>query len=55
MTKEKVTSNIYKKIFENRKQGAIVSSNTSSIPINYLVASSVARFKIGQPEEAYEI
>ncbi len=31
-----IKHNIYKKIFENRKQGAIVSSNTSSIPIKIL-------------------
>jgi len=31
-----VKHNIYKKIFKNRKQGAIVSSNTSSIPIKIL-------------------
>ncbi len=31
-----IKHNIYKKIFEFRKQGAIVSSNTSSIPIKVL-------------------
>ncbi len=31
-----IKHNIYKKIFKNRKQGAIVSSNTSSIPIKVL-------------------
>ena len=29
--------------------------DSSCIPIKYLVASSVARFKIGQHEEGYEI
>ena len=31
-----IKHNIYEKIFKNRKQGAIVSSNTSSIPIKIL-------------------
>ena len=31
-----IKHNIYEKIFKNRKQGAIVSSNTSSIPIKVL-------------------
>lgn len=31
-----IKHNIYQKIFKNRKQGAIVSSNTSSIPIKVL-------------------
>ena len=31
-----IKHNIYEKIFENRKEGAIVSSNTSSIPIKIL-------------------
>jgi len=31
-----IKHNIYEKIFQNRKQGAIVSSNTSSIPIKIL-------------------
>ena len=31
-----IKHNIYEKIFNNRKQGAIVSSNTSSIPIKVL-------------------
>ncbi len=31
-----IKHNIYEKIFENRKKGAIVSSNTSSIPIKVL-------------------
>merc|ERR1711991_328126 len=31
-----IKHNIYKKIFDNRKDGAIVSSNTSSIPIKIL-------------------
>ena len=30
-------------------------SDSSCIPIKYLVASSMARFKIGQFEEGYEI
>ena len=31
-----IKHNIYEKIFKNRKSGAIVSSNTSSIPIKIL-------------------
>ena len=31
-----IKHNIYEKIFKNRKKGAIVSSNTSSIPIKVL-------------------
>ena len=31
-----IKHNIYEKIFKNRKEGAIVSSNTSSIPIKIL-------------------
>ena len=31
-----IKHNIYEKIFKNRKSGAIVSSNTSSIPIKVL-------------------
>jgi len=31
-----IKHNIYEKIFENRKPGSIVSSNTSSIPIKIL-------------------
>ena len=31
-----IKHNIYEKIFKNRKEGAIVSSNTSSIPIKVL-------------------
>ena len=31
-----IKHNIYEKIFKNRKVGAIVSSNTSSIPIKVL-------------------
>ena len=34
-----IKHNIYEKIFKNRKDGAIVSSNTSSIPIKVLSSS----------------
>ena len=40
-----IKHNIYEKIFKNRKQGAIVSSNTSSIPIKILSEKLTAEEK----------
>ena len=40
-----IKHNIYEKIFKNRKQGAIVSSNTSSIPIKVLSEKLTAEEK----------
>ena len=40
-----IKHNIYKKIFKNRKPGAIVSSNTSSIPIKILSEKLTAEEK----------
>ena len=40
-----IKHNIYEKIFQNRKQGAIVSSNTSSIPIKVLSEKLTAEEK----------
>ena len=40
-----IKHNIYEKIFKNRKEGAIVSSNTSSIPIKVLSEKLTCRRK----------
>ena len=46
-----IKHNIYEKIFKNRKKGAIVSSNTSSIPIrSYNPNTPVLGIPIGLPK-----